>query len=138
MKWRGAFAFRPAPVRESPATHLRASVLRGFPMQKKILAALVAGLVAIIPAYAAKKSGPANIDFGAYTCEQLIQEAANSSAEDMGAVLMWLDGYLSGVSGDSELNWKDLEKFSANLVTYCGNKPNEKVLNAAEAVGISK
>jgi acid stress chaperone HdeB len=105
-------------------------------MQKKILAALVAGLVAIIPAYAAKKSGPANIDFGAYTCEQLIQEAANSSAEDMGAVLMWLDGYLSGVSGDSELNWKDLEKFTTNLVAYCGKHGDANMLEAAEKVGI--
>ncbi|MEZ5580532.1 MAG: HdeA/HdeB family chaperone [Candidatus Competibacteraceae bacterium] len=56
---------------------------------------------------------------------------------DAGVVLMWIDGYLSGVSGDTSLNWKDLEKFSTNLVAYCG-KPDEKVLDAAEAVGIAE
>jgi len=72
------------------------------------------------------------------TCGEFLQELSTSSAEDAGVVLMWIDGYLSGVSGDTSLDWKDLEKFSTNLVAYCGKKPDEKVLDAAEAVGIAE
>jgi len=99
---------------------------------------LSATVFASTPVLAAKKTQTKNIDFGAISCSEFLQELSQSSSEDAGVVLMWIDGYLSGVSGDTMLDWKDLEKFSANLVTNCGNKPNEKVLNAAEAVGISK
>ena len=95
-------------------------------------------LLASTPALAAKKAQTKNIDFGAITCGEFLQEISQTSSEDAGVVLMWIDGYLSGVSGDTKLNWKELEQFSANLMTYCGNKPNQKVLDAAEAVGISK
>ena len=86
----------------------------------------------------AKKSQIQNIDFGAITCNEFMQEIAKGSSEDAGVVLMWIDGYLSGVSGDKVLSWKSLEKFSTDLVTYCGNKPDAKVLDAAEEVGISE
>ena len=49
---------------------------------------------------------------------------------------MWIDGYLSGVSGDTDLDWGNLEKFSKDLVEYCGNNSNTKVLEAAKKVGI--
>jgi hypothetical protein len=35
---------------------------------------------------------------------------------------MWIDGYLSGVSGDTTLSWKNLEKFSTDLVAYCAKQ----------------
>ena len=84
----------------------------------------------------AKKNQMQNIDFGAITCGEFMKEISASSAEDVGVVLMWIDGYLSGVSGDTVLNWENLEKFSADLVEYCGKKPDAQVLDAAEEVGI--
>lgn len=92
----------------------------------------------LTPPALAKKTQMKNIDFGEITCGEFLQELSTSSSEDAGVVLMWIDGYLSGVSGDTSLNWKDLEKFSTNLVAYCGKKPDEKVLDAAEAVGIAE
>lgn len=103
-----------------------------------VTACLAASLLVSAPALAAKKNQMQNIDFGSITCGQFLQDLSQSSAEDAGVVMMWIDGYLSGVSGDTVLNWKDLEKFSSNLATYCGEKPSAKVLDAAEAVGISK
>lgn len=97
-----------------------------------------ASLLVAMPALAAKKAQMQNIDFGSITCGQFLQDLSQSSAEDAGVVMMWIDGYLSGVSGDTLLNWKDLEKFSTRLAAYCGEKPAAKVLDAAEAVGISK
>jgi len=86
----------------------------------------------------AKKTQIHDIDFGAITCNEFMQEVAKGSSEDMGVVFMWIDGYLSGVSGDKVLSWKNLEKFSIDLVAYCASKPDEKVLDAAEEVGISE
>lgn len=109
-------------------------------MRSFVIAALClsATVWASSPVLAAKKAQTKNIDFGAITCGEFVQELSQSSSEDAGVVLMWIDGYLSGVSGDTKLDWKDLEKFSTDLVAYCGNKPSVKVLDAAEAVGISK
>ena len=86
----------------------------------------------------AKKTQIHDIDFGAITCNEFMQKIAKGSSEDTGVVLMWIDGYLSGVSGDKVLSWKNLEKFSTDLITYCSSKPNKRVLDAAEEVGISE
>lgn len=84
----------------------------------------------------AKKKQTQNIEFGAITCEEFIQEVAASDEDSIGIVFMWLDGYLSGVSGDTRLNWKNLENFSAKLMNGCAKKPQTKVLDVAKAVGI--
>lgn len=105
-----------------------------------VVAALCFSTSLLVPVsgLAAKKSQSQNIDFGSITCGEFLEDISKSSSEDAGVVLMWIDGYLSGVSGDTTLDWKNLEKFSTDLVAYCGNKPKIKVLDAAEAVGISK
>ncbi len=102
------------------------------------VAALCCSSLLISMPVLAKKAGVQNINFGEITCGEFMKEIAAGSAEDAGVVLMWIDGYLSGVSGDTVLKWNDLEKFSTNLVAYSGKKPGEKVLDAAEAVGIAE
>jgi acid stress chaperone HdeB len=104
------------------------------------IAALCLSITLLVPglSLAAKKAQSRNINFGAITCGEFLQEISQGSVEDAGVVLMWIDGYLSGVSGDTTLDWKNLEKFSTDLMVYCGNKSNAKVLDAAEAVGVSK
>lgn len=86
----------------------------------------------------AKKTQIQNINFGVITCGEFMEGMAEGSDEDIAVVLMWIDGYLSGVSGDTVLNWRNLERFSAKLVDYCDRKPQVKVLDAAEEVGISE
>ena len=106
---------------------------RSFVVATLCLAAslLVSGPVA------AKKAQIQNIDFGSITCGAFLKEMSTGNADDAGVVLMWIDGYLSGVSGDTELNWKNLETFSQELVEYCGKNTDTKVLEAAKAVGIN-
>lgn len=104
-----------------------------------ITAALCASATLLISTpVLAKKTQMQDIDFGAITCGEFMQEMSKSSSEDAGVVLMWIDGYLSGISGDTVLNWKNLEQFSTDLIAYCGSKPAAKVLDAAEEVGISE
>lgn len=86
----------------------------------------------------AKKSQNQKIDFAGYTCSSFLQEIATSSEEDAGAVLLWLDGYLSGVSGDAVLDFKGLETFSTKLVTHCKEKGDDRLLDAAKQVGIQQ
>ena len=104
-----------------------------------VVAALCLSTSLLVPApgLAAKKSQSRNIDFGSITCGEFLGDISQSSSEDAGVVLMWIDGYLSGVSGDTELNWKNLETFSQELVEYCGKNTDTKVLEAAKAVGIN-
>jgi len=92
-------------------------------------------LLSATPALAGKR-GMENIDFGQITCGQFIEDIAAGSEDDAGAVLLWIDGYLSGVSGDAVLNWKGLERYSERLVEYCGTHRKKLLLDAARKVGI--
>ncbi len=101
-----------------------------------VIALCLAASLLVSGPVAAKKAQMQNIDFGTITCGAFLKELSTSTAEDAGVVLMWIDGYLSGVSGDTDLDWGNLEKFSKDLVEYCGNNSNTKVLEAAKKVGI--
>ncbi|MEO5326905.1 MAG: HdeA family protein [Magnetococcus sp. THC-1_WYH] len=93
----------------------------------------------IVPEHATarmKKSQEQSIDFSSFTCSSFIKEMTESSEEDAGAVLLWLDGYLSGVSGDTVLHWKGFEQFAENLVTHCQDNKDQMLLDAAKNVGI--
>ncbi|MHC1791277.1 HdeA/HdeB family chaperone [Solidesulfovibrio sp.] len=94
-------------------------------------------LAAAGPALAKKQQQPQDIDFGAITCKEFVLEIADADEESAGIILMWLDGYLSGVSGDTKLNWKNLEGFSGALLDVCAKKPGKKVLDVAKEVGIN-
>ena len=109
-------------------------------MKNSLIAATVflsATLLLATPALA-RKTQMQNINFGAISCGQFMEGMSDGSDDDMAVVLMWIDGYLSGVSGDTVLNWKNLEKFSSDLIDYCESNPNVKVLKAAQEVGISE
>ncbi|MBF0583177.1 MAG: hypothetical protein HQL80_02950 [Magnetococcales bacterium] len=105
----------------------------------KKLSALVAvlslALIVSTPAQA-RKSRNEVINFGSYTCQAFLEEAAQGSEEDVGIVLMWLDGYLSGISGDTVFNMKEFGEFSERLAEYCSRHGNVKLLDAAERKGI--
>lgn len=105
-------------------------------MRRLAAAALSLALLAPTQAFAKKKMSIPNIDFGAYTCSEFIADLAQGDEESAGMVLLWIDGYLSGVSGDAVLNWKNLESFSENIINHCGKNPNRNMLDAAKKVGI--
>ena len=100
------------------------------------LTLLSLSLLVAIPGEARKRSQSQNIDFGTYTCRSFLEEVAQGSEEDVGVVMMWLDGYLSGVSGDTVLNWKEFERFAERLVEYCVDHGSVRLLDAARRKGI--
>ncbi|EHJ49061.1 hypothetical protein DFW101_3061 [Solidesulfovibrio carbinoliphilus subsp. oakridgensis] len=108
---------------------------------KRVSRCLVSCLVLVLataaPALAKKNQQAEDIDFGAVTCQEFIQEISEADAESAGMILLWLDGYLSGVSGDTTLKWAPLGKFSEALMAACAKKPGSKVLDVAKRVGIN-
>lgn len=108
------------------------------PLARCLACACILVLAAATPVLAKKQQQPQNINFGAITCKDFVMEIADSDEESAGIILMWVDGYLSGVSGDTTLNWKNLESFSSALMEACATKPGQKVLEVAKQVGINK
>lgn len=100
------------------------------------VAALVVVSLFISGSVFAKKTPDQNIDFGNVSCGDFIEGVATMDEETAGLVMVWLDGYLSGVSGDTELNWKSLETIGENLVEYCAKNADADVLEAVKEVGI--
>ncbi|WP_034641193.1 HdeA/HdeB family chaperone [Desulfovibrio inopinatus] len=77
-----------------------------------------------------------SINFGAVRCSEFIEELSDISDDDAGIVLVWLDGYLSGVTGDTVLRFGALEDIGEALVNGCAESPNSKVLDVVRIVGI--
>lgn len=92
-------------------------------------------MFAVTPAAMSEKRVTNEIDFGAMTCKGFLTLAETSSQEDVGAIMLWLDGYSSGVSGDKVLNWKNYEAFATNLETFCTTNGRVRIIDAAKKVG---
>jgi acid stress chaperone HdeB len=80
--------------------------------------------------------GISDIQFNSIRCGDFLQDLAEADEDSIGFIFMWLDGYLSGVSGDTVLRWRGLEGFTEELIDYCANSPRSRVLEAAREVGI--
>lgn len=104
--------------------------------QRLLCVALLSLLLMPAMAQAQKRSSMPDIDFGSVSCKEFLEEIAASSEDDAGAILLWLDGYLSGVSGDTVLRWRGLEQFAEALIERCADRGREKLLDAARKVGI--
>jgi acid stress chaperone HdeB len=100
------------------------------------ISVLLCVLLLAMPAHARKQSSVANIDFSRITCGEFVQEIVAADEDATGSVLLWIDGYLSGVSGDTLLDWSSLESYSTRLVEYCADHPKKNLLEAAKKVGI--
>ena len=95
----------------------------------KILAAATLAAVCSVAALPAQAE---SFDMNAMTCQELLK----GSDEEKGIILFWLDGYLSGVTGDTVLNTDNLNSFAENIGSACAKSPDAKVLDVAKIVGI--
>ena len=107
-------------------------------MIKLISASLLAALaLTLAPVAEARKGQIQDIDFGAISCKAFLNDLSTASEEDAGAIFLWLDGYLSGVSGDTVLRWDGMSTFAEELVNRCQRRGNERLLDAARNVGLN-
>lgn len=81
----------------------------------------------------AKKEQNVTFDMKELTCKDLI----SFDEDTAGIMLMWIDGYLSGVTGDTRFDGKQFESFAGSLGEHCAKNPNSTVLDASHKLGIN-
>ncbi len=76
----------------------------------------------------------ANIDVGSLTCTDFGKMLDSKSSTT--ALMFWLDGYLSGVSGDTTLRSSVIGTFTENLTDVCAKAPYANLLTMAKQIGL--
>ncbi len=69
------------------------------------------------------------IDVAQVKCSDFIQDKDN-----MGLILMWLDGYASQKSDNTVLSDEWFSKLSAHMGKFCSENPDTPILEAAQAL----
>lgn len=98
-----------------------------------IVATLVSAL-AFSSTVFAKKEQAIKFDMQDLTCKELLE----MESDDMGTMLMWLDGYLSGVTGDTKFDSDQFGSFAGSLGEHCATNQSDKVVDASHKLGIAK
>lgn len=105
-------------------------------MQRVLLGAVLALAMFIGVGAFAPKAQAEVINFKFMNCGQFLQNAASGSAEDLGIILVWLDGFLGGQANDPRFDTDWMEGFGNDLVDFCAKNQGMNILSAAKAVGL--
>jgi acid stress chaperone HdeB len=76
-----------------------------------------------------------SIDMEKMKCSELIEMTETDEAA-VTYTIFWLDGYLSGVSGDAKLDEDGIATFTENILKSCKKSPSAGVLKMAKKVGL--
>ncbi|MCX8043290.1 MAG: HdeA family protein [Desulfobacterota bacterium] len=75
-----------------------------------------------------KETSAQIVDMSKCTCQDMM----NVNDEQLiKASLIWIDGYVSGKSGDTTVSLGELETLARNLESYCKSNPSTPILDAA-------
>ena len=97
-------------------------------MKFAVVFALLVTLIVPGASFAAKKQVGTAIDMSKYACSELLAQ----DSDEMGTILIWIDGYLSGKTGDTTIDTKFLEELATGVGQTCKDSPNSKVLSVVE------
>jgi acid stress chaperone HdeB len=100
----------------------------------RLLCCLVT-LACCIPAASADDKHP-SIDLATFTCGDFIRNLEGGREQDMQTLVIWLDGYLSGIAGNTELSWHELKQYRHDLATYCRKNTSTSMQEAARKAGM--
>ena len=73
-----------------------------------VLSLLLAGSLTLV----SNQAQAEDVNFGAISCSQFMENIGNADEAAVGNIFMWLDGYLSGVSGDTTMRPDAMGKVS--------------------------
>jgi acid stress chaperone HdeB len=76
-------------------------------------------------------SGPVaaeQVDMSTITCKKFFEY----SKENIGLMLMWLDGYYKDEDDDPIVDFDKMAQDSKKLGEYCGKNPTHSIITAAE------
>jgi|PlaIllAssembly_1097288.scaffolds.fasta_scaffold2326208_1 acid stress chaperone HdeB len=103
-------------------------------MKKTIaIATLLVSALAFSSTVFAKKEQALKYDMKELSCKELIE----MDEETMGIMLMWLDGYLSGITGDTKFDSDQFGSFAGSLGEHCAKNPADKVVDASHKLGVN-
>ncbi|MGX9728005.1 MAG: HdeA/HdeB family chaperone [Candidatus Electronema sp. VV] len=89
-------------------------------------------LLAAFTAQAAEKAVKKDdkVDMSTYTCADLLAE----DEDEVGMILLWVDGYLSGKTGDTVINTKFIGELAESVGTKCAESESAKLLDVVKAL----
>ena len=96
-------------------------------MKQLYLSLFVAALLGVCPLGAAVA---ADQDLAKITCKEFV----DAPEEQMGMMLMWIDGYMSGKSDNTVINDAWLEKLGMHMARYCTTNGGNTIMQAMEAM----
>lgn len=69
------------------------------------------------------------MDMAAITCGELL----NMSADDGGAVMLWVHGYFGGMADDTKFDFNAFKKAAKAIGAYCGEDPKVTLISAIKS-----
>jgi acid stress chaperone HdeB len=93
-------------------------------MKHSLMLVVAASLWTTLPAQAQKQQ----FDLSLITCKQFFEY----SKENIGIMLMWLDGYYSDEDAPPIVDFDKMAENSRKLGEYCGKNPGHSVITAAD------
>lgn len=94
----------------------------------KMLSCIMLIICSLIAPAAATASD--EIDMATYNCGDLFSEKES----DVLLLIFWIDGYLSGKSGDMKVNADALGNLADRLITYCDKNRKVLIMKAVQNV----
>jgi acid stress chaperone HdeB len=74
------------------------------------------------------------IDMATVTCSDMLNE---KDQQTVAAVLVWVDGYLSGKTNDTRVDVNQLKNLAQQLEIYCRANPSSTIMHAVKQKGKS-
>lgn len=93
-------------------------------MKKYFLAIVTVAMLGAAPFTAQS----AEQDVAKISCKDFLSDKQNISM-----MVMWIDGYMSGRSGNTSISDAWMEKLGTHLGTYCAKNPSKTIMDAIEA-----
>jgi acid stress chaperone HdeB len=109
--------------------HATAAIMRRSRMERtpmKILTAAAVG--ALLLATGSAVAEDSKIQMSELSCKQF----AAYDKENMGTIMMWLEGYYSDDDDDAVIDFGKMAGDTAKLLVYCGDHPDDDIITAAD------
>lgn len=75
------------------------------------------------------------IDFREPSCQEFLDAMQTSSKEDVAGMMLWLDGYVNGLSRTPVIDWAGVEKFIDRVVSRCQSNTSTRLIDVVEQSG---
>ena len=90
---------------------------------------LFASLLAVFLALPAAVQAADEYDVAKISCKEFL-----ASGDEMGMLLVWIDGYMSAKSDNTVMSSEWMEKLGSHLGSYCKKNSSHTIMQAIEAM----